>query len=56
LNLFLNENDIDLEPGYQKNANFTIWKNEKLVYNVINGFIYNLESGIKNYGNGIIFD
>ncbi len=55
MNLILNENDIDLEPGYQKNANFTIWKNEKLVYNVINGFIYNLESGIKNYGNGIIF-
>ncbi|MBK7104490.1 MAG: peptidase M14 [Ignavibacteriae bacterium] len=56
LNILINENNIDLEPGYQKSANFTIWKNGKLIFNVINGFIYNLESGIKNYGNGIIFD
>ncbi|MBK8944970.1 MAG: peptidase M14 [Ignavibacteriae bacterium] len=56
LNILINENNIDLEPGYQKSANFTIWKNGKLIFNVINGFIYNLESGIKTYGNGIIFD
>lgn len=56
LNIFIDEKNIDLKPGYLKNATFTIWKDGKLSFNVINGFVYNLESGIKTLGNGIIFD
>ncbi len=55
LNIVKIGNTVDLTPGYHKSANFTIWKNGKLFYNIINGFIYNIEAHTKPISNGIIF-
>lgn len=55
LNILKSGDTIDLSPGYHKHANFTIWKNGKLFYNVINGFIYSIEADAKLNGKGVIF-
>ncbi|MCB0744786.1 MAG: hypothetical protein KDC67_12835, partial [Ignavibacteriae bacterium] len=55
LNLIKVGTNINLEPGYQKFANFTVWNNNQLVYNIINGFIYNVDADINKYNNGLIF-
>lgn len=55
LNIILNEKEVNLEAEYNGFANFTIWKNNKLVYNIINGFIYNVKSDIDLQNNGLIF-
>ncbi len=55
LNIICDDRIIDLAPGYQKNANFTIWKNNKLKYNVVNGFIHHVETETKNQSNGLVF-
>ncbi|MCB9209432.1 MAG: peptidase M14 [Ignavibacteriales bacterium] len=54
-NLVLSNVDVNVEPKYNGNANFTIWKGKKLCYNVINGFIYDITDDIYNQNNGIIF-
>ncbi len=46
---------VDLVPGYKKYANFTIWKNNKLIYNVINGYVYDTSGEIFKKHNGLIF-
>ncbi len=46
---------VEIEPKYNGFANFTIWKNDKLYYNVINGFIYDVNSDMENKNNGLIF-
>ncbi|MCB0745738.1 MAG: peptidase M14, partial [Ignavibacteriae bacterium] len=53
-NLVLSNVDVNVEPKYNGNANFTIWKGKKLCYNVINGFIYDITDDIYNQNNGII--
>jgi len=54
-NLILNNFEIDLEPRYNGHANFTIWKNNKLHYNVINGFIYDVKTDLELDNNGLIY-
>ena len=54
-NLLLNGSQIDLEPKYNGFANFTIWKDNKLCYNVINGFIYDVRGELESENNGLIF-
>ena len=54
-NLLLNGSVIDIEPQFNGFANFTIWKNNKLCYNVINGFIYDVKAELENKNNGLIF-
>jgi len=54
-NLILNEAEVKLEPEYNGYANFTIWKDNKLSYNIINGFIYDINSDAENQNNGLIF-
>ncbi len=54
-NLILNNSEVKLEPEYNGYANFTIWKDSKLLYNVINGFIYDVKSEISVQNNGLIF-
>lgn len=54
-NLILNHSDINLEPRYNGHANFTIWKDNKIRYNVINGFIYNVNSDLELKNNGLIY-
>lgn len=55
LNLLLDGTDISIEPEYEGYANFTIWKDGKLVYNVINGFIYDVKAELDSKNNGLIF-
>ena len=54
-NLILDHTQINLEPRYNGYANFTIWKDKKLRYNVINGFIYDVNSDLELKNNGLIF-
>ncbi len=54
-NLLLNGSQLDLEPQYNGFANFTIWKDNKLCYNVINGFIYDVRGELESKNNGLIF-
>jgi hypothetical protein len=54
-NLILASTEIDIEPKYNGFANFTLWKNNKLHYNVINGFIYDVRTDFNEYKNGLIF-
>ncbi len=54
-NLLLNKSAIELNPQKNGYANFTIWKNNKLHYNVINGFIYDVKTYFDEYNNGLIF-
>lgn len=54
-NFILDHSQIDLEPKYNGHANFTIWKDKKLRYNVINGFIYDVNSDLEPKNNGLIY-
>ena len=54
-NLIIGDAKVEMEPKYNGLANFTIWKNNKLYYNVINGFIYDINSELDNKNNGLIF-
>jgi hypothetical protein len=54
-NLIFDNSQINLEPRFNGHANFTIWKNNKLRYNVINGFIYDVNSDLELKNNGLIF-
>ena len=54
LNIIIGDKEIDLEPKYSGFANFTIWKKGKLEYNVINGFIYDVNSYVELNKNGVI--
>lgn len=54
-NLILHKAEINLEPKYNGHANFTIWKNNQLLFNVINGFIYDINSGFDLGNNGLIY-
>ncbi len=54
-NLILNNAKPNLNVEYLNHANFTIWKNNKLMFNVINGFIYDVNSESYSILNGLIF-
>ena len=54
-NIILNNEEVETVPKYNGYANFTIWKEDKLRYNVINGFLYDIDSDINLENNGIIF-
>jgi len=54
-NLILNDAKPNLKVEYLNNANFTIWKKDKLRFNVINGFIYDVNSESYSILNGLIF-
>ncbi|PID57469.1 MAG: peptidase M14 [Ignavibacteriae bacterium] len=54
-NIILHNHEIDLTPKYNGFANFTVWKDNKLKYNIINGFIYDVNSDINRTNNGLIF-
>jgi hypothetical protein len=54
-NILIGSAKIEMEPKYNGLANFTIWKNDKLYYNVINGFIYDVNSDMENKNKGLIF-
>lgn len=54
-NIITSKNNIDQRPQYNGYANFTIWKNKKLKYNVINGFIYDINHEYINPSKGLIF-
>ena len=54
-NLILDHSEINLEPRYNGHANFTIWKDNKLRYNIINGFIYDVNSDLELKNNGLIY-
>ena len=54
-NLVLGDASINLKPEYGEFANFTIWKNKKIRYNVINGFVYDVKSEIEINSHGLIF-
>ncbi len=55
-NLILNNAEVKQEPEYNGYANFTIWKDKKVFYNVINGFIYDVRAEIDAQNNGLIFN
>lgn len=55
LNIVMNGVNVNLEPKYGDFANFTIWKDNKLRYNIINGFIYDIRNDIDLKTNGLIF-
>lgn len=54
-NIILNNSTVDLSPEYEGFANFTIWKGNELKYNIINGFIYDIDKDIDTDNNGLIF-
>jgi hypothetical protein len=54
LNIILKGATVDITPKYSGYANFTIWKDNQLKFNIINGFIYDLNSEIVAK-NGLIF-
>jgi len=54
-NLLLDGAAINLQPEHNGYANFTIWKNGKIQYNVINGYMYDVNSDMDNENNGLIF-
>ncbi|MCP5062897.1 MAG: peptidase M14 [Ignavibacteriae bacterium] len=54
-NLILNNAKPNLNVEYLNHANFTIWRNKKLMFNVVNGFIYDVNSESYSILNGLIF-
>ncbi|MEE9430840.1 MAG: M14 family zinc carboxypeptidase [Melioribacteraceae bacterium] len=54
-NIILNNAKPNLNVEYQNHANFTIWKNKKLMFNVINGFVYDVNADSYSILNGLIF-
>jgi len=54
-NLVLGDVEVKVDPEYNEFANFTIWKDKELHYNIINGFIYDVKSEIEIKSNGLIF-
>lgn len=55
LNVIVGSAEVDLLPSYQKYANFTIYKNNKLLYNIVNGCIFDITAEITKKQNGLIF-
>jgi hypothetical protein len=53
-NLISKDVILDTAPELDGFANFTIWKEKKLFYNVINGFIYDVNAEPELNNNGII--
>lgn len=55
LNVILKNANPNLNVEYSNYANFTIWKNNKLLYNVVNGCIHNVDTDSYKIKNGLIF-
>lgn len=55
INIVANKNELDVEVKYQNFANFTLWKNKELRYNIINGYLFDVNSSKNDIKNGIIF-
>jgi hypothetical protein len=53
-NLILENKNVETFPKHEGFANFTVWKENKLKYNIINGFLYDVDSDIDLENNGMI--
>ena len=54
-NIILKNANPNLNVEYSNFANFTIWKNKKLMFNVVNGCIHDVSSDSYKIKNGLIF-